>query len=140
MSGCGRVPPERIVILGQSLGGGVATDVGSRRPHRALALLKTFTSVPDIVLAKCPLVPARSTMRNQFDNLAKIGTCPSPVFIAHGESDGLIPLHQAERLFAAATAPKEFFRMPGGHRGGINREFLQRFAAFLREHPGGSGE
>jgi pimeloyl-ACP methyl ester carboxylesterase len=133
-----RVPPGRIIILGQSLGGGVATDLASRRPHRALALLKTFTSIPDIVLAKFPLLPAHRLMRNQFDNLAKIGACHSPLFIAHGDCDHLIPIGQAERLFAAATAPRELFRMPGcGHCGGVSREFLARFAAFLREHPAG---
>jgi fermentation-respiration switch protein FrsA (DUF1100 family) len=131
-----RVAPEHIVILGQSLGGGVATDLASRRPHRALALLKTFTSIPDVVLAKFPLLPAHLLMRNHFDNLAKIGACGGPVFIAHGECDHLIPIHQAERLLAAATASSEFFRMPGvGHHGGIGRDFLEHLAAFLREHP-----
>jgi pimeloyl-ACP methyl ester carboxylesterase len=131
-----RVPPERIIILGQSLGGGVATDLASRRPHRALALLKTFTSIPDVILAKFPLLPAHRLMRNQFDNLAKISACGSPLFIAHGDCDHLIPVEQAEQLFTAATAPKEFFRMPGcGHHGGVSREFLARLAAFLQEHP-----
>ena len=70
------------------------------------------------------------------DNLAKIGSCHGPVLIAHGECDDLIPIAQAERLFAAANAPREFFRMPGcGHHGGIARDFLARLAAFLDEHP-----
>src|SRR5262249_5841596 len=40
-----KIPPERIVLFGKSLGGGVATDLASRRPHRALVLARTFTSV-----------------------------------------------------------------------------------------------
>src|SRR5262249_13653620 len=43
-----KVPPERVVFLGRSLGGGVATHLASRRPHRALVLINTFTSVPDM--------------------------------------------------------------------------------------------
>lgn len=131
-----RIPPEQIVILGQSLGGGVATDLARRRPHRALALYKTFTSIPDVVLAKFPLLPARQLMRNQFDNLGKIGACTGPVFIAHGDRDDLIPAAQARHLFAAAAEPKEFFLRPdGGHHGGIDREFLTRLKAFLDRTP-----
>jgi fermentation-respiration switch protein FrsA (DUF1100 family) len=135
-----RVPAEDIVILGQSLGGGVATDLARRRPHRALVLYKTFTSIPDVVLAKFPLLPARQLMRNHFDNLAKIGACAGPVFIAHGERDSLIPPRQAERLFAAAAGPKEFFLMRDcGHHGGIHREFLERLQMFLATLPPRAG-
>src|SRR5262249_54030964 len=37
-----QIPPERILLYGGSLGGGVAVDLASRRPCRALVLVKTF--------------------------------------------------------------------------------------------------
>jgi pimeloyl-ACP methyl ester carboxylesterase len=127
--------PERIIILGQSLGGGVATELASRRPHRALALFKTFTSFPDVAQYQVPLFPARWLVSNRYDNLDKIRLC-GPTFIAHGDCDRLIPLKQAERLFRAAQEPKRLVVLKGyGHQGAITQEVLAALADFLKEVP-----
>ena len=42
------IAPERLVIAGESLGGGVAVELAATRPHQALVLIRTFTSVPDV--------------------------------------------------------------------------------------------
>ena len=131
-----RVPGERIVLFGQSLGGGVAVDLAARRPHRGLVLFKTFTSVPDVAQAKYRILPARLLVRNRFDSIAKIEGCRRPLFVAHGDRDGLIPFAQGQRLFEAAPGPaKEFMRLPGAtHNGEIPLEVTRQAAAFLREH------
>ncbi len=110
------VPGYRIVLLGGSLGGGVATELALHRPHRALVLIATFTSFPDMAQKTFPFYPGRWLVHNQLDNLAKVARLTTPVFIAHGTADGLIPFQQGQRLFAAANEPKRFFPMPGrGH-------------------------
>ena len=104
---------ESITIFDESLGGGVATDLAARKPHRALVLTKTFTSVPDVA-RKIPIASASASLvRNQFDNLSKIGRCSGPIFIAHGDHDRLIPLSQGQKLFQAAPEPKQFFLLKG---------------------------
>src|SRR5262249_58324820 len=113
LTGTQKVPPERLLLYGGSLGGGVAVDLASRRPYGALILMKTFTSMPDVGQSLYPWLPVRWLMRNRFNSLEKIGSCRQPVFIAHGTTDGLIPFAQGERLFAAANEPKRFFAMPG---------------------------
>jgi fermentation-respiration switch protein FrsA (DUF1100 family) len=129
-----RVPPERIVILGQSLGGGVAVDLASRHAHGSVALFKTFTSIPDLAQKLFPVLPARWLVHNRFDNLDKIGRCSGPVFIAHGDSDHLIPISQAKRLFAVAHGTKRFLVLEScGHHGGLHPQFLTRLAEFLKE-------
>lgn len=106
-----QVPAERILLYGGSLGGGIATDLASRHPHRALVLVAAFTSFPDMAQKSYPWLPGRWLVRNQFDNLRKIAKCRGPVFIAHAPQDSLIPFSQAERLIAAAPEPKRLFRM-----------------------------
>ncbi len=106
------VPAERIILVGGSLGGGIATDLARRRPHRVLVLVAAFTSFPDMAQLKYPWLPARWLVHNHFDNLGKIADCRGPVFIAHAPQDKLIPFEQGERLFAAAHEPKRFFPMP----------------------------
>jgi fermentation-respiration switch protein FrsA (DUF1100 family) len=133
------VPPERILLYGGSLGGGVAVELASHRPHRALILAKTFTSIPDAAQSVYPWLPARWLVRSRFDNLAKIRQCSKPVFIAHGTADQLIPFTQGERLFAAANEPKQFLAMRGvEHNGGLSGEFYSALRDFLAraETPG----
>ena len=107
------IPPDQILIYGGSLGGGVAVDVASRRPHRALVLAKTFTSIPEVGQTFYPWLPVRWVMRNRFDNLAKIGKCTRPIFVAHGTADNLVPFRLAKELYEAANEPKHFFILEG---------------------------
>jgi fermentation-respiration switch protein FrsA (DUF1100 family) len=126
------IPPEQILLFGNSLGGGVATDLASRRPHRALVLTRTFTSAPDVAQTIYPWLPAKWLMRNRFDSLAKIGSCRRPVFVAHGDTDGLIPFSLGERLFAAANEPRCFLRMDGvDHNTPLGPAFFAELRRFL---------
>ncbi len=85
------VPPASVLLYGGSLGGAVAVDLATRYPHRAVILVSTFTSFPDMAQYKFPWLPGRWFVRNQFLSLDKIKTLRSPVFIAHGTEDRTIP-------------------------------------------------
>lgn len=129
------VPPARILLYGGSLGGAVATDLASRRPHRALVLVSAFTSFPDMAQKQYPWLPGRWLVHNRFDNMGKIASCHGPVFITHSRSDGLIPFAQAERLFAAAGEPKVLVPMEGHpHNDSPAPEVFPVLRRFLAEH------
>jgi fermentation-respiration switch protein FrsA (DUF1100 family) len=129
------IPGERILVWGVSLGGGVAVDLGSRRPCQALILLKTFTTLPDVAGTIYPWVPTRWLMRNSFDNLDKIAKCRCPVFITHGTTDDLIPDALGRKLYDAAHQPKEFFSMAGlGHNDSLTPAMFEALKTFLAKH------
>jgi fermentation-respiration switch protein FrsA (DUF1100 family) len=131
-----QIPPERILLFGESLGGGVATDLASRRPERALILIKTFTSVPDVARAHTLSSASAPLVHNQFDNLEKIGKCHCPVFIAHGDRDHLVPFAEGQKLYKAAPFPKGFFVMKGcDHNDPLPAELLKALASFLSRVP-----
>ena len=126
------VSPERLLLFGKSLGGGVAVDLARRRPHRALVLAKTFTSAPAVGQGLYPFLPVSLLMRNRFDVLTKLRDCHGPVFIAHGTADTLIPFAHAERLFAAANEPRHFLAMPGvDHNDPFPADFWPTLREFL---------
>ena len=104
-----QIAPQKILLYGGSLGGGVAVDLAARKPHRGLVLVNTFTSAPDAGATMFPWLPVRWLMRTRFDNLTKIKSCTRPVFIGHGTADALIPFTQGKSLFEAANEPKQFF-------------------------------
>jgi uncharacterized protein len=108
--------PARIVVMGESLGTGVAVDVAARRPVGALVLDSPFSAAVDVAQWRFPIFPARWLMRDQFRSDQKIGKVSAPVLVVHGAADRTVPIRFGERLFALARARKEFIRVAGeGH-------------------------
>ena len=126
------IPRDNILLYGASIGGGVAVDLASRKPHRALILVKTFTSAPDVGQGRLPFLPVHWLMHNRFDSLSKLPRCKQPIFIAHGDADTVVPFSHGQRLFKAAVAPKEFLLLPGAdHNDQVPWEFFTSLKAFL---------
>lgn len=130
-----KIAADRIILCGESLGGGTAVELATRREHRALVLVFTFTSLPDAAKHHFPFLPVKTLMRTRFDNLSKIGRCPRPVFLVHGTADQVVPFSHSERLFAAAREPKRFIRLDGmGHDMAITDLYTAELAQFLDAH------
>jgi fermentation-respiration switch protein FrsA (DUF1100 family) len=131
----GGVAPERIVLFGESLGGGIAAELAQRHPSRAIVLFCAFTSAPDVGKDHYPFLPVHQLMRTRFDNLSKIGKLTCPVFIAHGDSDTIINPSHAQRLFDAAAEPKALHWIRGAdHNDPIAQETIAALRQFLTEH------
>jgi fermentation-respiration switch protein FrsA (DUF1100 family) len=106
---------DRIIVFGVSLGGGVAIDLAARRPARALVLIKTFTSLPDVAAQILPFVPVRELMVNRFDSLAKISQCTQPLLVVSGTRDLLVTYSHGSLLYEVAHEPKQFYALIGSH-------------------------
>ncbi|MCU0828755.1 MAG: alpha/beta hydrolase [Tabrizicola sp.] len=110
------VSPDRLVLVGESLGTGVATRLAADQAVAALILEAPYTSLIDIAALRFPLVPARLLMRDPFPSLDRMPGVKAPVLILHGTDDSRVPPAMGERLFHAASGPKELALIPGrGH-------------------------
>jgi fermentation-respiration switch protein FrsA (DUF1100 family) len=101
-----RVPAKKLVLLGESLGGGPACELASTREVGGVILLSAFTSVADMAARSFPWLPVRWIVRTRFDNLAKIPKIRAPKLIIHSRTDEVVPFEMGPRLFAAAAEPK----------------------------------
>jgi uncharacterized protein len=127
--------PKQFILYGASLGGGVAVELASRKPHGAVVLLKTFTSLPDVAAGKFPWLPVRYLMRNRMASVDRIGSIGGPIFIAHGDADQIVPYALGQRLFAAASEPKMFVRLAGqDHDESLGEDFFVPLRSFLETH------
>ena len=127
-----KIDPKRVVILGESLGGGVATELATKTTPRALVLYKTFTSLPAAAKDLYRIFPTNWLMRNRFDVARKLDRIAVPVFIAHGTTDTLVRPHHAEANYAAAREPKALCWMPGaGHNDAPTPGFYRELHDFL---------
>ena len=107
--------PQDIVIVGNSLGSGVATELASKRPARALILIAAFKTMTATAAKQYPFAPVDWLLKDRFDNIAKITSVAMPVLVVHGSEDQLIPLAHAREL-AAAKPGAMFVAVPGfGH-------------------------
>jgi fermentation-respiration switch protein FrsA (DUF1100 family) len=136
------IRPGVVVLVGESLGGAVASWLAARHRPQALVLLSTFTSVPDLGAKIYPFLPVRLISRFSYDTLERIGRIKAPVFVAHSRDDDIVPYAHGRTLFAAAGEPKQFLEMRGGHNDGFiftRDEWVKTLAEFL-EHNAASGD
>lgn len=131
-----QVPSERVILYGESLGGGVATEMARRYPCRALVLVKTFTSLPATAKCHYPWLPCNWLMSNRFESISKLPAIHCPVFITSATHDGVVPYVQGEALYQAANEPKQFFRnQDADHGDPLPDEFWTTLRTFLNAHP-----
>jgi fermentation-respiration switch protein FrsA (DUF1100 family) len=127
-------PPERIVLLGESLGCAVAVEVALARPCSGLALETPFLSVPALARRHYPFVPGL-LIRARYDAGSRIGRIAAPKLIVAAERDEIAPVSHARRLFDLARPPKELFVVPGaGHNDAYatgGEKYLEVWRRFL---------
>ena len=121
-----------IVLVGRSLGGGVAVDLAANDGARGLVLASTFSSLPDVGSHLVPWLPARWIMSQRLNSLAKIPHYRGPLLQSHGDADELVPYELGRRLFDAAAGEKQFVTISGGgHNDPWSEEFHARLDEFL---------
>ncbi|MFN7986336.1 MAG: alpha/beta hydrolase [Thermoanaerobaculia bacterium] len=104
-------PPGPVVLVGRSLGSGVAVDLATRHRVAAVALVSAYTSIVDMGrLVAGPLAPL--VVRDRFDSLSKIGRVPAPVVLLHGSLDDVVPVEMGRQL-AAARPGARWVEVPG---------------------------
>jgi uncharacterized protein len=115
------VPPERIVVFGESIGTGVAVALAATQRIWRLVLESPFTSAADVAARVYWYLPVRFLMKDQFHSDERIGKVTAPLLVLHGERDQVVPIALGERLFALANEPKRFVRFPLGYHVDLDR-------------------
>lgn len=125
------IVPERIVIVGQSIGGGAATYLASREKASGLILEAPFTSLVDIAARQVRFVPMRFLIRDRYPNQDRVAAIKMPLALIHGAEDRVIPIGMGAQVFSAAPEPKCFFAISGG---GHNDLWLRGIDEIVREN------
>ncbi|MEP7227375.1 MAG: alpha/beta hydrolase [Gemmatimonadales bacterium] len=110
-----RVPADRIVVFGHSLGSAVAIDLASRSPVAGLIVEGALTSTVDRGQELYPYIPVRRIARSRFGSIDKVAGIAVPKLFLHAAQDEVIPMAHGRRLFDAAREPKTYVELQGGH-------------------------
>ena len=127
------VATDDIVMVGRSIGGGVAVAAAAEQGARALVLENTFSKMTDAAAALYPWLPVKLVMRNRYNSLKRIKKYHGPVFQCHGTADEVVPIELGRRLHATApTEFKQFFEIPNArHNDSLPPKYYTALASFL---------
>ncbi len=90
----------RVVVIGRSLGSGVATRLASQRPVAQLVLVTPYDSLRSLAAAQFPAFPVRWMLKDHFDSGHHAAQVRAPVLLMAAEHDEVIPLASTEQLLA----------------------------------------
>jgi fermentation-respiration switch protein FrsA (DUF1100 family) len=104
---------ENIIVLGRSIGSGIAIDLASKNTINTLILESPFFDFETLAKSKVS-IPIKSQYK--FHNMDKINSIKCPILFMHGEKDNLIPANNSQKLYNVFTGKKELLLIPtGGH-------------------------
>jgi pimeloyl-ACP methyl ester carboxylesterase len=128
------VAKDDVVVLGFSLGSGVATEMARRGLASKLILMAPYTSIPDMVSRFVPILPTNVLVGDHFDTLSKAPAIDIPTFVVHGDEDALIPPTMGDRV-AGAFPKAKLHVVRGGHHNDLcsrDPDLRRRIARFAR--------
>ena len=108
-----KIPPERIIIFGRSVGGAPSLELASKKPAAGLILEAAFATAFSVVLP-FPIFPF-----DRMRNVSKIPKIKMPVLIMQGTDDEVIPFSHSKKLFDAATDPKSYYVIEGANHNNL---------------------
>ncbi len=106
------VDPDRVVVMGRSIGGGVAADLATERPVRALILQSTFSSLSRIAWRR--FAAPGFFLSDAYNNVKAVRSFDGPLLLMHGRRDRLVPFSHA-RTLAAERPDAELIEWDCGH-------------------------
>jgi hypothetical protein len=126
---------DRLVLYGESIGSGVATQMATEIAPHALIIEAGFSSSADVAKKTYFFLPVDLMVKDRYDNLPKIPKVKTNLLIVHGDEDQVIPISLAKQLFDAANHPKEFITINhGGHNDLYDHHAGHVIVEWLKKH------
>jgi len=131
-----KVPTDKLIVMGRSLGGGVAAWLASQKKVAGLILEATFTSFKDVAKQTYPFLPVSMLLKFKYPTNKFVQHLTVPVLIAHSRDDELIPFKMGQRLYEKSPEPKSFLELKGPHSGAFleaGKTYTKAMKRFIEE-------
>jgi len=124
---------ENIIIYGESLGTGVATEIAQNKNFAGVILESPFTSMVAAGKSKYPIFPINLLLKDKYESDKKIKNIKSPILIMHGEVDKIVPFWMGQKMFELANEPKySYFSKYDDHMMEFNKDLINSISLFIK--------
>ena len=115
---------NNIILYGESIGSGVATEMATKINAKALILESPFTSVEMVAKKTYWFLPVSLMLKDRFDNKEKFQKLDLPILIIHGKKDRVVPASQGIDLAESYSGPKKLVLTENDGHMTFSGEFL----------------
>ncbi len=121
---------SEVIVVGRSLGSGVAVRLAAEKKVDRLLLVTPFDSLASVAQSQFPYLPVKLLMLDPFNSSALAPKISSPTLILAAAQDEIIPASSTRRLFDAFSEGICTYEIidPADHNSiELPRELIQRF-------------
>ena len=115
-------PP--VLVIGESLGAGVAAAAAARQRDKVagLLLITPWDRLERVAAHHYPWLPVKWLLRDRYDSAGHLASFGRPVMVAVAERDAIVPARFGAALYEALSDPKRFVVVEGaGHNDWVER-------------------
>lgn len=105
---------RNIVVVGRSLGSGVAVQLASLRPVARLVLVTPYDSLQELAARQFPYFPVRWLLLDKFESWRYAERIGVPTLVVAAEHDVVIPRTNTEALYKRFRAGVASFKVVAG--------------------------
>ena len=98
-----------LLVIGESLGAGVAAAASARLADKVagLLLITPWDRLAHVAAFHYPWLPVNRLLRDRYDSAAHLASFGRPVLVAVAEHDSIVPARFGTALFNALPGPKQ---------------------------------
>lgn len=89
---------ERIVVMGRSLGTGVATYLAQMRQVKAMILVSPYDSLVSVARDHFPFFPVKLLLKHRFDSISRAPFISAPLLVLIASEDKIIRIRHSKKL------------------------------------------
>ncbi len=129
------VDTGNVIVMGRSLGTGVAVYLASQRPLKGVILVSPYDSVNSVAKSRLPLAPVSLLSKHPFDSLSRAPFITVPLLALAATEDRVIPPRHSRQLVESWGGPHTLQMITGADHNTIffSPEYWTSITAFLNQ-------